>query len=792
MKTTFIFIRLGESSFMSLVERLSGAILLAILFTLCTFGQASLEILPINGRVVDQNRGAVINATVNARHVITRSLITTSSDSNGGFAFSLPPGDYIVEVRADGFNSLSRPLTVAANESNGIELSLEIAPATATVTVSDVGNLETAIVFSGTKTPTALRDIPQTISVIGKQQIADQSFSSISDVVRYQPGISSPQGENNRDQLIIRGQNSSADFFLNGVRDDVQYYRDLYNLESVEILRGPNALVFGRGGGGGVVNRVSKEAGASPLYEFTAQGGSFGDRRGTFDINTPVNGKVALRFNGVGEMSNSFRDFVKVQRFGFSPTATINLDANTHVTVSYDLFRDRRTADRGITSLNNRPVDVPISTFFGDPENSKVRLGANLFTAGIDRVFGSLIFRNRTMYGDYDRFYQNYVPGAVNPVTNLVSLSAYNNQTLRRNLFNQTDFIYNVPTGRIKHTLLGGFEVGRQHSDNFRNTGFFNNLATSTLVPYNNPSASTPITFRQSATDADNRVNLNLAAAYVQDQIELSRFVQLVVGARFDYFDLKFHNNRNNSDLRRIDRLISPRFGVVVKPFSQLSVYGNYSISYLPSSGDQFSQLTSVTQQVKPEKFTNYEAGVKWDIRNNLSLTSAVYRLDRTNTRANHPTDPTIIIQTGSQRTNGFEFNMNGNPLRKWAVTGGYAFQDAFISSSTTAAVAGKQVAQVPRHSFTLWNKYQLLKQLSAGVGLIRRSDLFASIDNTVVLPAYTRVDAAVFYHFNEHWRLQANIENLLDRRYYSNADNNTNITPGAPRAAKVTLVARF
>ncbi|MEO8574477.1 MAG: TonB-dependent siderophore receptor [Pyrinomonadaceae bacterium] len=777
---------------MFFAARLSGAILLAVSFTLTTLGQSPSTGQPVRGRVVDQNRGAVAEATIKARNLMTRSSIAASSDANGEFSFSLPPGEYVLEVQAEGFNSLSRTINVSPNESNGVELSLEVAPAIATVTVSDTGSLQTAMVFSGTKTPTALRDLPQTIAVIGKQQIADQSFSSIGDVVRYQAGISSPQGENNRDQLIIRGQNSSADFFLNGVRDDVQYYRDLYNLESVEILRGPNALVFGRGGGGGVVNRVSKEAGPSPLYEFTAQGGSFGNRRGTFDINTPVNKKVAVRFNGVGEMSNSFRDFVDLRRFGFSPTATINLDTNTHATLSFDLFRDRRTADRGITSLNNRPADVPISTFYGDPENSKVRLGANLFTAGIDRVFGSLIVRNRTMYGDYDRFYQNYVPGALNPLTSLVSLSAYNNQTLRRNLFNQTDFIYNVATGGIKHTLLGGLELGSQHSNNFRNTGFFNNISNTISVPYDNPTTSSPITFRQNATDADNRVHLNLAAAYVQDQIELSRFVQLVVGARFDYFDLKFHNNRNNSDLSRIDRLISPRFGVVFKPFSQVSLYANYSVSYLPGSGDQFSQLTSVTQQVKPEKFTNYEAGVKWDIRNDLSLTSAIYRLDRTNTRANHPTDPNRIIQTGSQRTNGFEFNMNGNPLRGWTVTGGYAFQDAFISSATTAAIAGKQVAQVPRHSFTLWNQYQVLKRLSAGVGLIRRSDIFASVDNTVVLPAYTRIDAAVFYNFNEHWRLQANIENVIDTRYYQNADNNTNISPGSPRAAKVTIIARF
>ena len=746
----------------------------------------------VRGRIVDQNRAIVVGAAVTARKLSTDVAVTTASDAEGEFSLSLEPGDYVIEVKADGFSPLSRKLHVSLDDKEQIELSLEIASATAIVTVSDSDSLQTVTTYSATKTPTALRDIPQTIAIISKQQIVDQSFSSISDVVRYQPGISSHQGENNRDQLIIRGQNSSADFFLNGVRDDVQYYRDLYNLESVEILRGPNALAFGRGGGGGVVNRVSKEAGPTRFYEFTAQGGSFGNRRGTFDVNAPVNSRFAFRLNGVGEMSNSFRDFVNLRRYGFNPTVTINADSHTRVTVSYDLFRDRRVADRGITSLNNRPADVPISTFYGDPTNSKVRLDANLFNFGIEREFGSLIIRNRTMYGDYDRFYQNYVPGVVNTTTNLATLTAYNNQTRRRNLFNQTDLIYTAVTGGIKHMLLGGFEVGRQHSNNFRNTGFFNNTSTSILVPYDDPTISTPITFRQSATDADNRVHLDLAAAYVQDQIEFSRYVQFVVGARFDYFDLDFHNNRNSTDIGRIDRLVSPRFGVVIRPFHQLSLYGNYSVSYLPSSGDQFSSLTSVTQQVKPEKFTNYEAGVKWEIRTNLSLTSAIYRLDRTNTRANHPTDPNIILQTGSQRTNGFELNLEGSPFRKWNVTGGYAFQDAFISSSTTAAPEGRLVAQVPRHSFSVWNKYQVLRRLSAGVGVVRRSDVFASIDNTVVLPAYTRFDAAVFYTFNEHWRLQANIENLLDTRYYQNADNNTNISPGSPRGAKVTLVARF
>jgi len=303
---------------------------------------------------------------------------------------------------------------------------------------------------------------------------------------------------------------------------------------------------------------------------------------------------------------------------------------------------------------------------------------------------------------------------------------------------------------------------------------------------------SVPVTFRQIATDADNRVRVNLVASYIQDQIEINKYLQFVAGARFDYFDLKFHNNRNNTDLRRIDQLVSPRFGVVIKPVADLSLYGSYSVSYLPSSGDQFSSLTSLTEQVKPEKFTNYEIGAKWDINPDLTFTSALYRLDRTNTRSIDPNDPTRIVQTGSQRTNGFEAGVTGRLTRAWTLTGGYALQDAFITRATASARLDAKVAQVPHHNFSVWNKYDFTRRFAAGLGVIKRSDMFASIDNTVMLPGYFRFDAAAYYTFNEIWRLQANIENLFDKRYYLNADNNTNISPGSPLAVKVSLNARF
>ena len=746
--------------------------------------------IPVRGKVVDQNRAAIPGADIwaSGTGLPSSSAVT---DRNGEFSLMLESGEYQVRVLADGFSEVTHtvnPLT----RTEPLEIILPVGPSNASVTITDTAAYGVNSISTATKTLTPLRDIPQSISVVTKEQIRDQSMSSVADVVAYVPGITAHQGENNRDQLVIRGNNTSADFFLNGVRDDVQYFRDLYNVERVEALKGPNSMTFGRGGGGGVVNRVTKEAGFSSLRELTLQGGSFGNKRVSGDFDQPLGNRFAFRVNGLYENSNSFRDGFNLERYGVNPTATFVASPRTAVKLSYEYFHDGRVADRGIPSFQGRPVDVPIETFFGDPDNSPARVGVNLASASVDHQAGRFNIRNRTMFGDYDRFYQNYVPGAVTANKQFVSITAYNNATKRRNVFNQTDVTFTASTGSIRHNFLAGAEAGRQLTDNFRQSGFFNNTATSVLVPLSDPLVTTPVTFRQNATDANNHIKTNLGATYVQDQIELNRYLQVVTGVRFDYFDLQFHNNRNNQELRRIDRLVSPRAGVIVKPVTELSIYANYSVAYLPSSGDQFSSLTNITQQAKPEKFNNYELGAKWDIRRNLSLTTAVYRQDRTNTRATDPNDPARLLQTGSQRTNGFEFGLNGRVTSKWSIAGGYAYQDAFISSATISAPKGAQVGLVPHHSFSLWNNYKVHPRLGLALGIVNRSDMFAAFDNAVVLPGYTRADAAVFFSITERWRLQANLQNLFDTNYYLNADGNNNISPGAPRGARIALVARF
>jgi catecholate siderophore receptor len=773
------------------MNRTPAVIALYFLSALVVSGQTVAPKIYLTGSVLDPNHAAVRGAEI----IVTSPAFskTVRTDDDGSFAISLPGGDYVVSATADGFAMTTRRVRVI-EPSASIEMILPVAGSTQVVTIvaADGVGYRTEAINSATKTPTALRDTPQSITVIPTERLRDQSMNSISDVLNYVPGVTSHQGENNRDQVVIRGVSSSADFFLNGVRDDVQYYRDLYNVQRVEILKGPNAMIFGRGGGGGVINRVSKEPQTSPLREFTIQGGSFSDRRFSGDLNQSLGRNVAMRVNALYEGAESFRQFVNLRRYGINPTFAFWLSSNTHINIGYEHFHDRRTADRGIPSFMGKPADLPIGTYFGNPENAYARARVNLLTGAVEHQRGRLNIRNRTMLGDYDRGYQNYVPGSVNSTQTRVALTAYNNSTKRQNLFNQSDLTFSASTGRVKHVFLAGTEVGRQLTDNFRNTGFFNNVSTAVQVPFAGPVITTPVTFRQSATDANNHLKTRLAATYVQDQVEISQQLQVVAGLRFDYFDLSFHNNRNGDNLRRVDRLMSPRLGLVYKPRAAISVYMTQSISYLPSSGDQFSSLTVITQQVKPEEFRNYEVGVKWDARRNLSLTTAMYRQNRSNTRATDPNDPNRILQTGKQRTSGFEAEISGALMHAWTLAGGYAYQDARITNATTAAPAGAIVPLVPHHTFTLWNKYQVTSRAGLGLGIAHRSDVFAAIDNKVTLPGYTKVDAAAYFRLAEKWKLQAHFDNLLNVNYYLNADGNNNISPGAPRSVKVSLIAAF
>ena len=643
---------------------------------------------------------------------------------------------------------------------------------------------------SSTRTDTPLRDVPQATTVLTREAMADQSMQSMADVVRFVPGVTMGLGEGHRDQPTIRGNSSTADFFVDGVRDDAQYLRDVYNADRIEVLKGANALAFGRGGGGGVLNRVTKTAGWAPQRTLTLEGGSFDHGRGTLDVGQALGERVALRLNGMLEHSGGFRDRTDIRRRGINPTATILAGPATQIQLSYEHFTDERTVDRGIPSFGGVPAPAPPTTFFGDPAVSRAHAHVDGASATVQHELGGVTLRNQTRAMHYDKFYQNVLPGAVTADGAQVNLTGYNNGTDRGSLFNQTDITTTVSLGSTQHTLLGGAELSRQRTDNLRNTGYFGATATSLAVPFGDPTRTTGVVFRPSATDADNHSVASVAAAYVQDQVTFSPRWQAVAGVRVDRFALRFHNNRTSDDLARDDRLVSPRIGLIFKPVEAMSVYGSYGVSHLPSSGDQFSSLTATTETLKPERFANYELGAKWDATTALSLTGALFRLDRSNSAAHDPLDATRTIQTGAQRTTGLELGVTGQVTDAWSVVGGFSSQHARIVNATTAAPAGAIVPLVPRTTASLWNKLQLSPVVGVGLGVIRQSTMYAAVDDAVTLPAFTRADGALFLGLPGNLRAQLNVENLFDTRYFATAQGNNNILPGAGRTVRFSLTA--
>lgn len=653
---------------------------------------------------------------------------------------------------------------------------------------------------TATKTDTPLRDIPQSITVITQDLIRDLAMQNMADVVRYIPGFGMAQGEGNRDAPILRGSASTADFFVDGLRDDVQYYRDLYNVDRVEGLKGPNAMIFGRGGSGGLINRVTKQADWNRVSEVTLLGGSWNNYRATADFGRPIDENVAFRVTGLYENSDSYRDGVSIERYGINPTLAFRLGEATRVTVGVEHFKDDRTADRGIPSLDGRPLRTDASTFFGDPELSPTWAKVNAFSALVEHDFGDgIVLRNRTRYADYDKFYQNVFPGAVNAGDGTVSISAYNNLTTRRNALNQTDLTFALETGGITHKLLTGVELAHQDTDNFRETGYFQPTApggsetTSVSVPLFDPRPRVPVVFRQSASDADNDSTAKTAAFYVQDQIEFSPHWQAIVGIRYDRFEVDLRNHRNGSSLDSSDGLWSPRAGIVYKPVEPVSLYASYSIAYVPRAGEQLASLSPTNAALDPEKFKNLELGAKWDLSPGLSASAAVYRLDRTNVAVPDPNDPTVSILVKGQRVKGAELSLTGEITENWRVIGGYAWQDGeILQTQSASAPKGATLAQLPSNSFSLWNRYDISSRWGLGLGAVYRSSMFTSTDNQVELSGFTRFDAAAYLRVNENVDAQLNIENLFDRGYYVSAHSNNNITPGSPRAVRLSVSARF
>lgn len=648
---------------------------------------------------------------------------------------------------------------------------------------------------SATKTNTLIMNIPGSVSIIPEELAEDQAANTLGQALLYVPGIAVQQGEGHRDQITFRGQETTADFFVDGVRDDIQTFRDLYNVQTIEVLKGPNAMIFGRGGGGGVINRVTKRADGVPIYEGTFQFGSWSRARGTADVGQAISPNAAFRLNAMYEDSETFRDFSTLERYGINPTLGFRLGERTTLHFYYEYKTHDQNVDRGGPSIGNRPFEYPIDRFFGQPNASFTTFDGHVATATLEHetLFG-LQFRNHTFFGDYDKFYDNiFADSAVNaPGPGLVELDGYESITGRQNFVNQTDFSYAFDQGEhLRHNLVWGVEFVSQNNDEFRNLPEFGAPGSGIFtldVPVANPTVFTP-TFYSRPSRA-RFTDLETTSVFIQDQFEITPYFELIGGVRYERFDVDFVDRIDGFKTSRVDEVWSPRAGAVVKPWQDFHIYASYSKSFLPANGDNFGALSVTASELEPEVFENYETGFKWTVRPRLLLQGAVYRLDRDNQPVTIGAD---TFARGLTRTTGVELEISGYITDKWQVFGGYAHTNSeILSAGDDRALVGNAVESVPLDTFSMWNRYQLTEKWGFGLGIIHQAEWFPAATNTVTVPGYTRFDGAVYYDLNEHWSAQVNVENLFDTEYWISSHNNNNISYGAPASAFATVRARW
>ena len=662
------------------------------------------------------------------------------------------------------------------------------------------------------KTPTPIIDVPQSLSIVTADHIKERGIDSVGDIIDYAPGVNTSQGEGHRDAVVFRGVRSTADFFIDGSRDDVQYFRGLFNVDQVEILRGPNALLFGRGGTGGIFNRATKKAQVGEEFTgFKAAANTFGGANIEIDSNFSTSETSSVRINAHYDELSNHRDFFDGERIGFNPTARFELGSKTTLDLSYEYANHERFIDRGIpTGPDGLPVTALVDITFTDPDRSETTLDANLFRAALQHEFTAKLKGNfSAFYGDYDKVYQNFFPVGFDAQENTVDLDGYIDETDRQNLIISANLVSEFTTGNVGHTVVFGGEYIDTSSDQFR----FNSVFASNDDDVETFSITDPILFNDgvatladgtqttntfSDLNDDTESDIQVASFYVQDQIAISQQLDIVVGLRYDRFDIDVLDNEVNEFLTNVDEEVSPRAGIIYKPKENISLYASYSESFLPRSGEQFADISGSNDLLDPNSFQNSEIGIKWDANSNLSFTAALFENEQTTPEisGDDPSGTTLVVL--ESEISGLEFQVDAKIHDHWSLVANYSFLEGEFASQNDS-LDGITPRELPENTFSIWNTFQVNSRFGLGLGATFQDESFTSNSTSgngdaprALLPSYTRVDASAYYDLSDKLRIQVNVENLTDTEYFPNAHTDNNITVGAPINALFSVNGKF
>ena len=642
------------------------------------------------------------------------------------------------------------------------------------------------------KTPVPVLEVPQSVSIVTDEDIRKQGFREISDIVRYIPGVNTSQGEGHRDAVVFRGVRSTADFYMDGVRDDVQYYRSLYNLEQVEVLRGPNALLFGRGGTGGIINRVTKKAVVGEDFGSVDVGtDTFGSLDLAFDYNVSGTDDSAFRINVHTDSLANHRDFYDGERTGINPTMKFVMSDDTTLDLSYEHIDHERFIDRGVPTINGAPDESLIDIVFGTPEINTTTVEATIFRGTLSHVFSDTRKGNLTVHkSSFEKMYQNLYASGYDGT--LVTMDGYRDPTERDNLIISGNLVNEISVGSVKHTILVGAELIDTENNNLRYDTFWSTTSDDNEVfdisrpmdfTVNADGIATSVDFTtslKSKTSSDIRVT----SLYIQDQIDLTDNIKLMIGGRHDSFDITVADIKNMTSESRKDTEFSPRAGLVFKPSEEMSFYWSFSQSFLPRSGEQYKALSATSARLDPDVFESNEIGLKYDISPRLNLTLSYFNSEQT--RAERDNDTGENSEVRGLTVDGLEVQLKGQLTDRLDVMVGYSSLDGETSS-------GGEPREIPDHTFSLYAKYQVNDKYGWAFGMTRQGESKIKDNNPdLVLPEYTRLDLGAYYKLSNGLELQVNIENLNDELYFPHSHSTHQASVGEPFNARVSVRKQF
>jgi len=642
------------------------------------------------------------------------------------------------------------------------------------------------------KTPVPIINVPQSLSIFTEKNLKNQGLREISDVVRYTPGVNSSQGEGHRDSVVFRGVRSTADFYLDGLRDDVQYYRSFYNIEQVEILRGPNALLFGRGGTGGIINRATKKAELGSKFgsvDFAFD--SFGASDITIDYNVNTNSDSAFRFMMHVDSLENHRDHFNGDRLGINPTYTRELSDKTTIDLSYEYIDHERFIDRGIPTINGRPDRSLKDVVFGGVDVNTTTVEANIFRGNVTHEISDTSKAIFTIQSsDFEKMYRNYYASGYDGT--LVTMDGYLDPTERQNLIISTNFVNELQIGNAVHTILVGAEMIDTDNENFRYNTFWSTTSDDNEIfnitrPMNfRINSAGVVTTNDFAADLNNQTTSDIEATslYIQDQIDLSERWKFMIGGRVDNFDITVVDVKAGSSQSRDDSEFSPRGGIIFKARENMSLYWSYSESFLPRSGEQYKKLDANAARLDPDVFENSEFGLKWDISDALSMTLS--KFDSKQVRASYDNETGESAEIRGTEIDGLELEIKGKVHEKLYVAFGYTNLNGETSS-------GGKPRELPGHTLSLWAMYDLSDNFGYALGVTQQAKSNIKDNNSaLVLPGYSRIDFAAFYNLSSDVIVRLNVENLTDKLYFPHSHSTHQASVGEPLNARLSITKKF